>query len=115
MERLERADLGELWGVGPENVFLGNGSDEVLSDLLGLLRDRYDTVGNLSDFEGRVAVLVAEEDEVIPPRFGLALAERLGLGARLWTFPGAGHNSWPSGAGALWWDEVVAYTLSGAP
>jgi len=39
-----RRDLADLYGVGPENVFVGNGSDEVLSDLFGYFRRSYDEV-----------------------------------------------------------------------
>ena len=35
-----------------------------------LVLDQYDTVKNLSDYEGPVAVIVAENDEVIAPRHG---------------------------------------------
>ena len=34
-----REALAEFYGVEPANVFVGNGSDEVLSDLLSLLRE----------------------------------------------------------------------------
>lgn len=37
-----RAVLAALYGVKVGNVFMGNGADEVLSDVLGLLRQRYD-------------------------------------------------------------------------
>ncbi len=39
-----RSDLADLYGVEPENVFVGNGSDEVLSDLFGFFRSSYDEV-----------------------------------------------------------------------
>ncbi len=39
-----REALGELYGVGPERVFVGNGSDEVLADLLSLLGKTHDAV-----------------------------------------------------------------------
>ncbi len=37
-----REALAEHFGVQPENVFVGNGSDEVLADLLALLRHFFD-------------------------------------------------------------------------
>ncbi|MEO0558612.1 MAG: alpha/beta fold hydrolase [Bacteroidota bacterium] len=76
-----------------------------------LARDRYDSVENLRGFGGRVAVLVAEADAVIPPARGLTLYEKLDAEKRLWTFPGAGHNTWPASPNAVWWDEVVAFAL----
>lgn len=78
-----------------------------------LLRDHYDSVANLAAFDGPVAVVVAERDEVIPAARGLALFEALDGRKRLWTFPDAGHNSWPVAPGAAWWDEVLAFTLPG--
>lgn len=77
-----------------------------------LVRDRYDSVENLSGFAGRVAVLVAEADAVIPPARGRSLYEGLDAEKRLWTFPGAGHNTWPASPNAPWWDEVVAFALA---
>lgn len=42
-----RAALGEHYGVGAENVFVGNGSDEVLADLLALQRASWDELWTL--------------------------------------------------------------------
>ncbi len=36
-----RNGLAEMYDVSPENIFVGNGSDEVLADLLDLLRHSY--------------------------------------------------------------------------
>ncbi len=60
-----RAALGERHGVGPERVFVGNGSDEVLSDLFMLLRRSYERV-SLLDVGFRIYLLLAE-------RFGFAV------------------------------------------
>ncbi|MEM6327183.1 MAG: alpha/beta hydrolase, partial [Bacteroidota bacterium] len=76
-----------------------------------LLRDRYDSVANLSAFDGPVAVAVAEADRVLPAERGLALFEALDEPKRLWTFEGAGHNSWPTDPAEAWWDEVLAFVL----
>lgn len=80
-----------------------------------LLRDRYDSVANLSGFEGPVAVAVAERDQVIATERGVALFDALGAPKRLWTFAGAGHNTWPTEQGAAWWDEVIAFTRPASP
>ena len=42
-----REAIAELYGVGAENVFVRNGADEVLSDLLGILRPRFQRVSTL--------------------------------------------------------------------
>ncbi|MEM1056457.1 MAG: alpha/beta fold hydrolase [Bacteroidota bacterium] len=76
-----------------------------------LLRERYDSVAHLGEFAGPVAVLVAERDKVIPAERGLALYEALDEPKRLWTFEGAGHNSWPSDPDEAWWDGVMRHVL----
>ncbi|UCH27374.1 MAG: alpha/beta hydrolase [Trueperaceae bacterium] len=80
-----------------------------------LMRDRYDNIGNLRSFEGPVAVLMAERDEVIPPRRSSRLYESLPGPKRLWVFPGAGHNSWPTGPAEKWWLEVVDFVSDERP
>lgn len=77
-----------------------------------LLLDRYDNAANLAGFSGRKAVLIAERDEVIPPRHSRRLYELLPAEKKRWLFAGAGHNSWPVTAGQSWWREVSDY-LSG--
>lgn len=57
-EPLRRA-LAELHGVMPENIFVGNGSDEVLADLLDLLRRRYETM-HVLDVCFKIYLLLAE-------------------------------------------------------
>lgn len=54
-----RAALAELYGVKPQNIFVGNGSDEVLADLLDLLRHAYDTM-NVLDVCFKIYLLLAE-------------------------------------------------------
>ena len=78
-----------------------------------LVRDRYDNIRNLSEFDGPVAVLMAERDEIIPRAHTMRLYESLPGDKRLWVFDGAGHNTWPTASRAQWWAEVMAY-LSGA-
>ena len=76
-----------------------------------LLRDRYDSAAHLRGSDRPVAVVVAERDAVIPPERAHALFDALEGPKRLWTFPGAGHNSWPADPGAGWWDEVLSFAL----
>ncbi len=74
-----------------------------------MLRDKYDTVKNLQEFRGPVAVVVAERDEIVPKEFGLALYEALCGPKRLWVFPDSGHNDWPSSSNETWWKEVMEF------
>lgn len=64
-----RAALAELYGVKPQNIFVGNGSDEVLADLFHLLRHSYERMGVL-DVCFKIFLLLAErygyQLEVLP-------------------------------------------------
>lgn len=82
--------------------------------LQALLLDRYDSIANLAEFSGPVAVLVADEDEIIGERHSAALYEGLGQPKRRWRFAGAGHNSWPAEAGEGWWTEVMDFVTQAA-
>lgn len=77
-----------------------------------LLRDRYDSAANLATFKGPIAVVVAENDQLIPPSFGRALfgvlpAER----KRLLEVRAAGHNDWSQHLDATWWRELMRYLI----
>ncbi len=54
-----RTAIAELYGVSAESVFLGNGADEVLSDLFGVLHDSYDCM-HVLDVRFKVYDLLAE-------------------------------------------------------
>ena len=74
-----------------------------------LVKDKYDSVANLSAYSRPVAILMAEEDEIIPNACSMRLYESLNCPKKLWTFPDAGHNSWPVEPGLPWWGEVVEF------
>lgn len=74
-----------------------------------LMRDRYDSIANLREFSGNIAVVVAARDEIIPGQHSMALYDALAGPKKLWRFEGAGHNSWPVSPGERWWAEVMAF------
>ncbi|OUL99251.1 alpha/beta hydrolase [Variovorax sp. JS1663] len=76
-----------------------------------LLRDRYDSAGNLAGFGRPVLVVVASRDNVVPARLGLALHEALAAPKRLVTVEAAGHNDWPGLVDARWWQAAMAFML----
>ena len=78
-----------------------------------LLRDRYDSAGNLAAFRGRVAVVVAEQDSIVPAKYGRALFANLPEPKRLWTIPGAEHNDWWSRVDDAWWESAVGFLIGG--
>lgn len=76
-----------------------------------LLRDRYDSMGNLAGFQQPVLVVVAERDRIVPARFGRALYEGLGPQRKLCTVEGADHNDWFGRVHSEWWSNAVAFLL----
>jgi alpha-beta hydrolase superfamily lysophospholipase len=77
-----------------------------------LIRDQYDSVANLANYEKPVALLVAERDELMPREQAEELYAGLKGRKRMWIFAGAGHNTWPAGAAEPWWREVAGFLAS---
>lgn len=73
-----------------------------------LLRDRYDSVAHLRDYPGRVVVVLAEDDSIVPAAFGRALFASLAAGSTLRIVPGADHNDWFVRTDAAWWRQTLA-------
>jgi pimeloyl-ACP methyl ester carboxylesterase len=74
-----------------------------------LLKDKYDSIGNLKGFQGRIAVIAAERDEIIPMRHADELYRSLSGSKRKWVIDGAGHNDWPMSVDGQWWHEVMGF------
>lgn len=73
-----------------------------------ILADRYPAVEWLQTFHGPLAVVVAEDDEVLPNRFGKALHDSFTGPKRLWVKPGM-HNTIHDSLDAEWWREAVDF------
>jgi uncharacterized protein len=74
-----------------------------------LLLDKFDNVPKLHDFQGRIAVLLAGQDEVIPNQRTMALFDALSERKKLWVFENAGHNSLPLEPWHPWWQETMRF------
>ncbi|MBN1763861.1 MAG: alpha/beta hydrolase [Sedimentisphaerales bacterium] len=74
-----------------------------------LVKDTYDNIDNLNKFTGPVAVIMAGRDELIPNHHTRRLYEALHNPKKLWTFPDAGHNTWPTAPHLPWWEEVMNF------
>ena len=75
-----------------------------------VLTDRYDSIGNLKSFKGKIAVVGAENDEILPIRHAHALYASLPEGQkRMWVIKGAGHNDWPFYADASLFKEITGF------
>jgi pimeloyl-ACP methyl ester carboxylesterase len=80
-----------------------------------LLRDRWDNAGALRHYRGRLATLLAGEDEVIPAHFGRRLHEGFAGPKHLWTEKNAGHNTLDLHPTAPWWREVSEFLTATRP
>jgi len=58
-----------------------------------LVRDPFDTLGAVGEFEGPVLVIHGREDRLIPPAHGSTLAEGAPNGELVWL--DCGHNDCP--------------------
>lgn len=74
-----------------------------------LLSERYDNVEALSRYDGRVATLLAERDEVVPADLGRALHESYAGSKRLWVQAGRTHNTLSFDPEERWWSEVAEF------
>lgn len=79
-----------------------------------LVRDAYDSRAALQGYRGPIGVLIAGQDQIIPPDQGRRLFAALPEPKRQWLFPSADHNSWPAGAGAGWWREALDWLTAEA-
>jgi len=73
------------------------------------LKDKYDSVDNLKSFQGRIAIIGAERDEIIPIRHAQELYQSLSDDKKMWTIKGAGHNDWFDLVGQSWWREIMDF------
>jgi pimeloyl-ACP methyl ester carboxylesterase len=78
-----------------------------------LIWDKYDNIRNLKNFQGRVALAIAENDEIIPERHSLQLYNALAGEKRLWTIKNAKHNTWPQFVEMNWWQHIMAFLQKG--
>ena len=73
-----------------------------------LLRDRFTPAAWLKDYQGPVFVLVAGDDQIIPPVFAMRLYDSYAGPKRLQVIPGAGHND-IAAQSSTWWQEVLKF------
>jgi hypothetical protein len=74
------------------------------------LTDKYDNIGNLRSFNGRIAVVGAARDEIVPVRHAAKLYNALPVATkRMWMIKEAGHNDWPFYTNMSWWKEIMDF------
>ncbi len=77
------------------------------------LSDEYDSIQNLKKFQGRLAIVGAERDEVIPIHHAQTLYASLLVEKKMWTIKGGGHNNWPELVDISWWKEITDFVRGG--
>jgi len=73
------------------------------------LHDKYDSIQNLKTFQGRIAIIGAERDKVIPIHHAQALYASLLVSKKMWVIKGAGHNDWLEMVDLSWWKEIADF------
>ncbi len=74
-----------------------------------LVLDKYDSIENLRNFSGNVAVVLAREDRVVPVKHGQRLYDSITTNKKRWMFENVGHNSIPIAPQLQWWEEVIEF------
>ena len=74
-----------------------------------LVLEKYNNIENLRGYAGKIAVLLAEYDEVVPVQHGKNLYESLTVEKKLWIFENARHNEVPIAPQLRWWQEVTEF------
>lgn len=109
--QVARAHPREVAGVAlitPWNSLYRLVNSKFYSLPVGLvLRQRLDTAAALREYQGKVAIIAAQHDTLIPPEHARALAGAVPHAAYL-EVADAGHNEWLYRMSDADWDRVVA-------
>jgi pimeloyl-ACP methyl ester carboxylesterase len=76
-----------------------------------ILRDRYDNAEALKNYGGALAVLLAGNDQIVPPKFGRKLYKEYRGPKKLWVQENAGHNSIDYSPTGSWWRELSQFLI----
>lgn len=80
-----------------------------------LLRDRFETLQLLSDFDGPLVVVTGGADDIVPERFALPL-KAVHRGKLLhWRQPDAGHNTIDTNPRAQGWRDIDTFLAAQLP
>jgi pimeloyl-ACP methyl ester carboxylesterase len=94
--------------ITPWNTLLAVAKDHYPYLPVGwFMKDRYDNSENLKSFQGKIAVVGAERDEVVPVRHAKELFTLLPKNKRMWIIKGAGHNDWSMLIDISKWQEIM--------
>lgn len=74
-----------------------------------ILTEHYRSDELLQHYKGKIGVMIAEKDQVIPPRLAQKLFDSIENPKKEWIIPGVGHDGIPHQAQTLWWREAIQF------
>ncbi|MCE5265274.1 MAG: alpha/beta hydrolase [Deltaproteobacteria bacterium] len=103
-------DIAGIVLITPWNTLLAVAKDHhPLLPVGWFMKDRYDNAENLKSYPGRIAVVGAERDEVVPVKHARDLFALLPGEKRMWVIPGAGHNDWVLRMHPSLWRQIMDF------
>jgi uncharacterized protein len=96
--------------ITPWNTLLAVAKDHYpLLPVGWFMKDRYDNAENLQLFQGKIAVVGAEWDEIVPIRHAKELFVLLPKEKRMWIIERSGHNDWSMRMDMAKWKEIIDF------
>lgn len=74
-----------------------------------IMKDKYDTISDLKGFRGRIAIIGAERDDIVPVSHAVKLYDSLPGPKRMWTLKGADHNNWAHSIDEQTWKDIIDF------
>ncbi len=103
-------DIAGIVLITPWNTLLAVAKDHYpLLPVGWFMKDRYDNAENLKSYPGRIAVVGAERDEVVPVKHARDLFALLPGEKRMWVIAGAGHNDWVLRMDPSLWRQIMDF------
>lgn len=80
-----------------------------------ILSERYPSDELLRNYSGKVGLMIAEKDQVIPPWIGEMLYDSIQSPKQKWIIPGVGHEEISHHPQTLWWQEAIQFLAGTTP
>lgn len=80
-----------------------------------ILSERYPSDELLRHYHGKVGLMIAEKDEVIPAWIGEKLYDSIQSPKQKWIIPGVGHEGISHNPQTLWWQEAIQFLAEPTP
>lgn len=74
-----------------------------------ILKEQFPSDSLLRNYPGKVALMIAEKDEIIPAWIGNRLYDSIQSPKKKWIIPNALHNGISHKPEMVWWQEAIAF------